>query len=98
MVVIGNEKVEDDLAVIWRWVRSKDGEGAADRTILRIQDRFEAIGRIPGLGRPRDEVLPGCRGVPFGKHIIYYRVSRDAVHIVRVLDARRDPHRPGDSN
>lgn len=42
------------------------------------------------ISRKRDELFSGCRSYLFGKHIIFYRVRRSNVEIVRILHQRMD--------
>jgi toxin ParE1/3/4 len=44
-----------------------------------------AVGR-----RARDAILPGLRTVAAAPYVVFYRVSDNAVQIIRVLDGRRD--------
>jgi toxin ParE1/3/4 len=43
-----------------------------------------------GSGRHREELAPGILSFPFGRYMIFYRASQDAIEIVRVLHVARD--------
>lgn len=88
--VILTEPAESDLEDISYWIAQHAGLDAGRRAIERIVAKFGLIARAPGIGRRRDELVPGCRGLSAGKHLILYRVTRDGLCIIRVLDARRD--------
>lgn len=58
----------------------------AQRFTDRIWAACEKIGNAPLGGRPRDDLLPGLRTVPFEKKaIIAYRVDGETVEIVNVF-------------
>jgi len=46
--------------------------------------------KAEGLARTRDELLPGLRSALADPNILFYRVRKDAVEIIRVLHGRRD--------
>lgn len=92
--VVLSEPALLDLERIWDWLEANADAGAAERGTGRIVDRCEAIARTPGIGRRRDELIPGCRGLAFGNYLILHRAVGDALDVLRVVDARRDPGRP----
>ncbi|ARM88369.1 toxin-antitoxin system toxin RelE/ParE family protein [Rhizobium sp. CIAT894] len=62
----------------------------ANRFVKRIMARCSKIGDAPNGGRPRDDLAPGLRTVPFERSaVIAYHVS-DAVEIVNVFYGGRD--------
>jgi toxin ParE1/3/4 len=77
------------LIEIWNYI-ANDSETNADAFIDRLHESNQALGRQPGLGRRREELAPGIRSFPFGRCVIFYRVVRKAVEIVRVLHGARD--------
>ena len=44
----------------------------------------------PLMGRERDDLRPGIREVVVYPTVLFYRVSRQQIEIVRVVDGRRD--------
>jgi len=44
----------------------------------------------PDMGVRRDDLFPSYRARLVERHIVYYRVGRDAVEIVRILHERMD--------
>lgn len=63
----------------------------AERFIARIRRRCERIGEVPLGGRPRDDLLPGLRTVPFeDSGVIAYIVRNDRVEIVDIFYGGRD--------
>jgi plasmid stabilization system protein ParE len=51
---------------------------------------MRGLGVFPELGRPRHDVGPGCRSLPVGQHVIWYRIEKGTVRILRILHARMD--------
>ena len=49
-----------------------------------------SLGQWPEYGKARDEVRKGLRSLPVSRYVVFYRVARKAIEIVRVLDERRD--------
>jgi toxin ParE1/3/4 len=42
------------------------------------------------MGRAREELLPGIRSFPFERYVVFYRVVKKTVEIVRLLHGARD--------
>jgi toxin ParE1/3/4 len=58
--------------------------------VERLAQRCHTLAHNPGWGRPREDLRPNLRSLPFGRYMIYYRVTQKGVEIVRVLHASRD--------
>ncbi|MFN8541644.1 MAG: type II toxin-antitoxin system RelE/ParE family toxin [Thermomicrobiales bacterium] len=54
---------------------------------------FIMLGDLPASGRARDELRPGLRSFPVGRHVIYYTISRRSLRIIRILHSRMDARR-----
>lgn len=78
-----------DMAEIWEFI-AEDSESQADAFIDRFDAQFQLLARCPGLGRLRDELLPGLRSSPFEKYVIYYLPIEAGVEVARVLHSARD--------
>ena len=90
-VLVGPE-ADLDLSRIYRWVyeTSCDPHVAA-RFLDRLIGRCQRIGDAPNGGRPRDDLEPGLRTVPFEHSaVIAYRVEADHVLITNVFYGGRD--------
>lgn len=80
-----------DLDDIWEYIASESGDvAAADRLIDTIISRFLLLASWPRLGRTRDDLRRVLRSFPVGAYIIFYRLQRRDVLVLRVLHARRD--------
>ncbi|SFL22702.1 type II toxin-antitoxin system RelE/ParE family toxin [Methylobacterium pseudosasicola] len=81
-----------DLADIFRVVLLASQDNAiAEGFIRRIIERCRRIGDAPHGGRPRDDLEPSLRTVPFERSaIIAYRVETERVMITNVFYGGRD--------
>jgi len=48
------------------------------------------LAKSPLMGRDRDDLKPGIREVVVYPTVLFYRVSREQVEVVRVVDGRRN--------
>ncbi len=58
-----------------------------------VRDIHSAAMRLaasPLMGRERDDLKPGIREVVVYPTVLFYRVSREQVEVVRAVDERRD--------
>lgn len=63
---------------------------ASVRLVRDFARRLELLATQPFSGSTRDDVLPDIRHLVMGQYIAFYRVSDDAVVILRVIHGRRD--------
>ena len=85
-------EAEADLADIFHVVlHASQDQNVAEGFIRRIIARCRRIGDAPHGGRPRGDLEPGLRTVPFERSaIIAYRVDTDRVTITNVFYGGRD--------
>lgn len=83
---------KSDLDNIWLYIaRETNSIDTAERVITAIPERLYLLTRHPSIGRHRDDDLrPGIRSFPVGRHVILYRVEEHEVLILRVIDGRRE--------
>ena len=55
-----------------------------------FEDAFEQLVRNPQMGHEREEIRQGLRSVMKDKHIVFYRILKDRIRIVRILHGSRD--------
>ena len=56
---------------------------------LRAQCR--KIAALPVLlGRPRDELRPGLRSLPFRSYLLFFRYDGNVLEVVHILHGHRD--------
>jgi toxin ParE1/3/4 len=83
---------EADLADIFRVVlNASQNQAVAEGFIRRIIARCRRIGDAPRGGRPRDDLKPGLRTVPFERSVIIaYRIEAECVMITNVFYGGRE--------
>ncbi|MDN5849838.1 MAG: type II toxin-antitoxin system RelE/ParE family toxin [Nitrococcus sp.] len=86
-------KAAEDLAGIWVYSLREWGIEQADRYLDEREAGLAQLKTNPKLGKPRDELQPGCFSPRVHQYIAYYVVTSSAVRILRVLHARMDPSR-----
>lgn len=85
-------EAQADLAEIFGIVlRASQNHDVAEGFVRRIRDRCSRVGDAPHGGRPRDDLEPGLRTVPFERTaVIAYQVEADRVLITNVFYGGRD--------
>ena len=84
-------RAEIQLRQIWRYVAA-DNPAAANRILLRIDERLQILRRFPRIGPVRNDLRSGLRMLVEGNYLLLYeyRSSADQVEVIAVLDGRRD--------
>jgi len=86
-------KARKDLEGIWSYSYETWGKDQADSYIHDMDSAFHALAVNLIKGHPCDDIREGYRKHFVGKHIIFYRLSKKGVEIVRILHQRMDPER-----
>lgn len=81
---------ERNLQAIENYITDKTNAATADGVVDRILDRADQLTDMPKTGRVRDEIAPGVRSVTSDNYVIYYRIERDKVEILRIWHSSRD--------
>ena len=91
-LVTRRPEAEADILEIWDFI-ADDSVSEADRWIDRLDDKFALWATQPMIGRPRDELAPNLRSMPFGRYVVFFVPLEDGIDIVRVLQGSRDVDR-----
>lgn len=86
-------EAELDLFETAVYIAQQEGIGAADSFLDLIDEKVNLLARSPHIGRRRDELEPGIRSFPvsaYGPYVIFYRVLKGGIEVVRVLHGSRD--------
>lgn len=86
-----SRRAEEELRQIWRYIASENPE-AADRLLLRIDDKLQRLRDFPSIGSQRDDIRPGFRMLVEGNYLLLYEydAANDAIELVAVIDGRQD--------
>jgi toxin ParE1/3/4 len=84
-------RAEAELRQVWRYIAAENA-AAADRLLLRIDEKLQVLRDFPEIGRLREDIRPGLRMLVEGNYLLLYEhdKSNDAVELVAVVDGRRD--------
>jgi toxin ParE1/3/4 len=82
-------RAREDLLEIWEWLAS-DGPATADRVYDAIEKRCDSLRHHAQLGRPRPEIGEGVRSLVIERWLAFYRIVKDGVQVVRIVDGARD--------
>jgi len=81
---------EKDLIDIWLYSFENWGEAQADKYHDGLTEAFSTIAQNPSIGTNCDDVRQGYRKYGSHRHLIFYRVRDDTIHIIRVLGEEMD--------
>lgn len=84
---------EADLELIWDYTVERWGEAQAVRYIRDLQAVCRALTEGRLSGRSAEDIRAGYRKQACGAHMLYYRVTEEALVIVRILHQRMDVDR-----
>ena len=87
--VLRRPLADDDIAEIWDFI-AEDSMSAADAFVDRLDREFKLLASQPMIGRPRAELAPGLRSMPFMRYVIFYEPVKEGIVVVRVLHSARD--------
>jgi toxin ParE1/3/4 len=66
-----SRRAETDLRQIWRYIAAEN-PAAADRLLLRIDEKMQLLRDFPEIGRLRDDIRPGLRMLVEGNYLLLY--------------------------
>ena len=87
--LIISDQAKEDLTEIWLYIAG-DSPLAADKFLDLLYEKCRLLCDSPGIGRVRNELLPGVRSYPVKRYVVFYRVNSKAVEVVRILSGYRD--------
>lgn len=75
---------------MWLYGAEEWSPEQADRHLFEIEFAFDRLLDNRELGRPRDELIAGMRSVFVDPHVVFYRIVKADIEIVRVLHQLED--------
>lgn len=78
-------EADTDLEDIFDYTESEYGLEQAVSYLTGFDEVFEGLLDNPKLGRKRWDIRPGLRSIGKGSHLIFYRILKDRIRIVRIL-------------
>jgi toxin ParE1/3/4 len=88
-IVVKRPLAELDLWEIWDYI-ADDSLDRADDFLDRVEEKLRSLARTPGMGRRREELLPGLQSFPVGNYVVFYRAIDGGIDVIRILHGSRD--------
>jgi toxin ParE1/3/4 len=85
-----SKKAITDLEEIWLYTINQWSIDQADRYYNLIFDEISFICKNPQTGNQRDDIRKNYRAAKVKSHLIFFKVEKNVVHIVRILHERID--------
>lgn len=89
MRLVFRPEAEADLADIYDHIAA-GSPARAGRFVALLRKRCEPLRQHPQIGRARDDLRPGLRGLPVERYLVIYRILEGAVEIINVVHGSRD--------
>jgi toxin ParE1/3/4 len=89
MKIIFSEEADSDLLHIHTYLAARN-RAAALTLVNLFNTKIENLAHFPFIGRERPIFARGLRSIVTENYVIFYRVERERILIVRILDGRRD--------
>lgn len=83
-------QADKDLEDIFDYTVDKFGITQAIAYVSGFEEVFMNLASNAELGRRREEIRPGLRSLVNERHVVFYRIMKSHIRIVRVLHASRD--------
>lgn len=80
---------EQDILNIHSYI-AIDNQKKADEFIIRLGSKVKNLEYNPGIGMKCDEIRKGLRRYVYGNYLIFYRIQKRHVEIVRIIHGVRD--------
>lgn len=84
------EQAAQDLEDIFDYTANEFGGAQAVTYVSEFEGAFENLAANPELGRERTEIRNGLRSLVKNSHVIFYRIVKKRVQIIRILHASSD--------
>ena len=84
------KKAVSDLEEIWLYTVEKWSAEQADRYYNLIFDEINYICRNINAGKSMEHVRQGYRASKVKSHLIFYRILKDTIEVIRILHERMD--------
>lgn len=88
-----SEEADTDLEEIFEYTIEKFGAAQAIKYLSSFDELFEELCHNPKLGRGRNDIRKNLKSISKESHIVFYRIMKNTIRIVRVLHASRDVSR-----
>lgn len=80
----------NDLETIWDYTLEQWGIEQAERYLAELFSCFDDLARNPKIGKSRDDVMPGSRSFPQGRHVVFYEIDHTGLEILCIVHQTAD--------
>jgi toxin ParE1/3/4 len=92
--IIWSKDAGEEIFEIISWYKYNVGKSAAQRIYTKINSQIKKLKNMPGIGKKaqilKDIGIHDYRQIVQEHWIIYYKVERESIHIISVIDGRRN--------
>ena len=88
--IILSPRSKADLADIYAYTLQSWRKVQADTYLEKIEQSFNQLLDNPQIGRERSDIKEGYRCLNIEKHVLFYKLSKNEIHILGVLHSRMD--------
>ena len=81
---------EEDLIDIWLYTYEKWGEDKADIYLDDLEVSLNLLAKNPHIGVACDYIRNGYRQLHINRHIVFYFIVEEEIHIIRILYDQMD--------
>lgn len=85
-----SDEADNDLNDIFDYTEQEHGFDQAILYITAFETLFKRLVSNPEIGRQRDEIKPGLYSLTEQQHVVFYRIFKKQIRIIRVLHGRKD--------
>ena len=85
-----SQKAQEDIEATYDFGFRRFGKEQALYYLTGMQSHFELLLKNSGIGKQRDEIKKGLYSIPYASHVIFFRILKNHIRIVRVLHGSRD--------
>ena len=85
-----SHEADQDLSDIFDYT---DAQFGIEQAALYLNDIDALLAQLvahPEAGRERPDIREGLRSMPCNSHVIFYRILKDHIRVIRVLHGSRD--------
>lgn len=80
----------EDLRAIHQHGARQWGKPRSDQYMSSLKNKLWLLLEQPETGKARPELSPDIRSVFVTSHVVFYRIQREQLQIIRVLHGRQD--------
>lgn len=85
-----SQEADRDLEDIFDYTLQSFGLDQAVSYVSAFDDVFMMLVENPDAGRRRSEIRTGLRSLAKDNHVVFYRIMKGRIRIVRILHGARD--------